>query len=691
MADASYVIEIASQVSGVGATTSEIDSLSGALATSGVNAAQFDDALATLASQLNAAKAASAAANAELAEGKAKYAELEKAAVKAAKGVERMDPASKGYDEAKAAAAQAEAAARAYATELDHLERNAEDAAAAQTKLERTMASTAKIQKRVNDRLGDAATNFSTFRGALGDIGGPLGEFTEKLLYPGQAFVDLNEKFGRGTAIAVVAGFGMARVGAAVVGVLVKMAAALVVVTAAIVGFAFAASDAARKLSLVREAAAIATPALKGIPWRDVANATGVANDRLLAIAKSLAEAKVSAADMPAALRAAATAEAALGAGGADKFIADMRAGKRSVTELAAEIESKFGGVVARQLLGLEAQGARFKSNLSDLFSFGDDIDPALEGLSVLVALFDKNTSAGKAMRAALSGIMDPIIENAKSAAYVIEAFVLGMLIGATKIYIAVKPAIDAVADLLGIDTSTWTLADVLDAAATAGEIAVPVIIVLGTVLGVVAGVILGVIAAVAALAIGFMALPVAVSAAIAAVAAGIVALVVYVDSMILDAIDSLTGAVESFTQAGVAMIAGLVQGIMSAGPSVIAAITGVVGSAINAAKAALGIHSPSTVMRDEIGENLGEGVVVGVRAKTDAAHAAIAELTDPSAATDATPASSVTNNATSNATSTSSSATTNVYIERVELPNVTDRAAFLSWLEGIALQGAAA
>lgn len=688
MADASYVIEIASQVSGAGATRSEIDSLSSALATSGVNAAQFDDALATLASQINAAKAASAAANAELAAGKAKYAELEKAAVKAAKGVERMDPASEGYAAAKKAAADAEAAARAYAGELDNLERAAESAAAAQAKLERTSENVARVQKRVNDRLGDAATNFSTFRGALGDIGGPLGEFTERLMYPGQAFVDLNEKFGRGTAIAVVAGFGMARVGAAIVGVLAKMAAGLAVVTAAIVGFAFAASNAARSLALTREAAAIATPALKGIPWSDVANATGVANDRLLAIAKSLADAKVSAADLPAALRAAATEERALGAGGADKFIADMKASKLSVSEFASEVERKYGGVVARQLLGFEAQSARFKRNVGDLFAF--DIDPALEGLTVLVALFDKNTSSGRAMRAALSGIMDPIIANAKAAAYAVEAFVLGMLIGATKIYIAVKPAIDAVAKLLGIDTSDWTFADVLDAAAAAGEIAVPVIIVLGTVLGVVAAVILGVIAVVAALSIAFMAIPVAVTAAVWAVGAAVVGLSTYIVNAIGEALSALGDAVGSFASAGADLIAGLVQGILSAGPNVIAAITGIASGAIATAKSILGIASPSTRMRDEVGANLGEGVVVGVESKTDAVHAAIAELTDPSAASDAaatSPSSSVMNSSTN---ATSSSATT-IYIDRVELPNVTDRAAFLSWLEGIALQGATA
>lgn len=716
MADAAYVIEIASQVSGVGATTSELDLLASALDGSGANAAFFDDALATLAAQLNAAKGASAAANAALTQGQEHYAVLEKAAVKAAQGVERMAPASRGYGAAEAAAAAAEGAARAYAGELDNLERAAEDAAASQAKLESTMAATAKVQQRVNDKLGDAATNFSTFRGALGNIGGPLGEFAQKLTTPGQAFVDLNQRFGKGTAIAMVAGFGLARVGAAVIGVFVKMAAAVAVVTAAIVGSAFAASNAARKVALVHEAAAIATPALAGIPWREITNATGLADDALSALAKALVEAKVSAADLPTALRAAATAEAALGAGGAASFIADMKAGKLSAAEFADTIETKFGGVVARQLLGIEAQGARFKRNVGELFEF--DIDPALQGLSVLVGLFDKNSSSGKAMRAALTGIMDPIIDNAKAAGYAIEAFVLGLMISGLEIYIALKPVIDSVEELLGIDTSGWDFADVLDAAATAGEIALPVFLILGVVLGVLGAAILAVIAVLAGMSAVFMLVPVAITAAVWAVGAAVIGLYMHVSGAVNAAIVVVIGAAGRFMSACGDMVAGLVAGIKAAAPKVLAAITGVVGSAVAAAKSALGINSPSTVMRDEVGANLGDGVVVGVKSRTNAAHAAIAELTDPSAnaahaAVVAIPAPQVnaahaaiaertdpsaatspgasTHTSTVSTTSNKSNATTSIVIERLELPNVTDRAAFLAWLEGLALQGAAA
>jgi len=708
MSDASYVIEIASQVSGVEATSAEIDSLAASLSGSGVNAAMFDDAIAKLTGDLARASAASAAANAALAAGKAHYAELEAAAVKAAKGVEKIEAglataqgavsaaqanvdaaaasgapaeavakynrelekaqanlkkaeaAAAGLDDAKAGAAAAEAAARAYAGELDHLEREAEQAAAAQRALDKTLASTAKLQTRVNDNLGDAATNMSTFRGALGDIGGPIAEFGEKLLFPAQAFVDLNEKFGRGTAIAMVAGFGLARVVTAVVGAVVKLTAALVVGVIAIVGYSFAASNAARSLALTREAAEIATPALVGIPWAELTRATGVAEDSLRTLAKSLIAAKVSAADMPAALRAAAIAEAALGAGGADAFLADVRAGKRAVSDLAAEVEAKFGGVVARQLLGLEAQGARFKANVAGLFAF-DGIDPALEGLAVLVALFDKNNTSGKAMRAALTGIMDPVIANAKAAAYVVEAFVLGLLIGAAKLYLAASPVIDAVGEMLGIDASEWTLSDVLNGAARAGELVAPVIAGVVIVLGVLGGAVLGVLAAFAAFVVGLSSINQAIGATIARLAQGAVSL-------------------------GADIVAGLASGITSGATVVIAAITGVVGGAINAAKSLLGIASPSKVFAS-IGDDTGAGFAGGLAGQQDAAHAEIAKLTDPNAASDGGTAGTA--GATST-TSTTSTATT-IVIERIELPGVTDPRAFVAWLEGLALQGAAA
>lgn len=69
---------------------------------------------------------------------------------------------------------------------------------------------------------------------------------------------------------------------------------------------------------------------------------------------------------------------------------------------------------------------------------------------------------------------------------------------------------------------------------------------------------------------------------------------------------------VGSWVQAGRDLIGGLVSGVVSAASSLAQAAINAVSSAVSAAKSALGIASPSKVMRDEVGKPMAEGVAVG-------------------------------------------------------------------------------
>ena len=90
MADSvQYAIELAARLSGGDATASQLDAVADKLNGAGRDAGFFEDALTQVASKLDAARTASAAANAALGEGEATYAQLERAAVKAAKAAER--------------------------------------------------------------------------------------------------------------------------------------------------------------------------------------------------------------------------------------------------------------------------------------------------------------------------------------------------------------------------------------------------------------------------------------------------------------------------------------------------------------------------------------------------------------------------------------------------------------------------
>ena len=790
MADSEYIIEIASQLSGVDAASAELDALAAKLDGSGAKSAAFDDAIKMLARDLDAAKAATAAANAALSDGRTEYAQLERAAVNAANAAERAaerslekerlladaqekhaakakqlaeaqsaqeavaaqlaeaqreasealaglsratspddlieyeqalgaaekriaalsaqsDAAARRVSalsaatdaaarrvkaagaaverigDARAAADQAAAAVKNYAVGLDKLEREAAQAAAAQADLERKLKNTGALQKRVADSLGGATSKLSALRGALGGIGGPLGELGARVLSPAQAFAELKEKFGQSAAVMTVAGVGAVAALAALLAAVVAVSAAMFAGVGALAAYGLAAANTARNLALTREATERLTPALRGVPWAEITDATGVADDRLRALSKSLLDAGVSAAELSATLRAAAVAEAALGQGGADALVADLAAGKVTAEEFAEAINSKLGDVAARRLLSLETQGARFQRNVQAWFPPGF-AEPALQGLSILVGLFDQNTVAGRAMRDAVRGVLDPIISQAVNAAYAVEAFVLGFLIGATKIYIAVKPAVRAIADLLGIDGSGWELDSVLDAVATAGEWLAPIALVL----------VAGFTALGASIVGAFLLIPTLIGGTlVAAVAIGVGAVKLFVAAFeflrsavpaaVSAAVKAVVGAAGAFIAAGADVIAGLAAGIKAGGGAVIAAIKGVVGGAISAAKAMLGIASPSKVFA-AIGDNTGAGFVQGVAAQEDAAHDAIRTLTDPKAAAPAGSSSTTT----SITTSTTTNAPT-IIIERVEFPGSNAVADFRAWLDGLALQGA--
>lgn len=732
MADTEYIISIASRLNGVDATQAQLDSLVAKLDGSGAKSAAFGDAITALSADLSAAATATAAANATLASARTEYAQLEVAAARAADAVTKLqtsnplasleagvakaaaalraipyDPTIAGFERMKAAqdrlvaaqgkldtasaahaaslssarsAASAAAGAVAdYATKLDKAEREARQADGAQKQLASTLANTQKLQQRVNETLARNKEKMSAVRGALGNIGGPLGGLLNRITAPAQAYTELTEKFGAGTAVMSIAGITAINVAVQLATALLAVGAAAGAALIALTMFAIKTVDAARSLALTREAAAILEPALRGIPWDAISRDTGVAGDRLSALSKALLGAKVSAAELPEALRAAAAAEAALGQGGADAFIARMNAGKLSVRDFANEVSSKFGDIVARRMLGLEAQSMRFRANLGDLFS-GLDIEPALKGLRTLVSLFDSNTAAGRFMKRVLTGILQPIIDGARTAAYVVEAFVLGLMIGGAKIYKSLRPVIAAVSSMLGLDASSWSLESVLRAVSVAAEYLAPVLALAAVGLGVLVVAIVGALGVVAAFAGAIViAGGVVITAFVAAVTAAS-AFVGRLIGLIYNGAAAVAGAAGQFASAGLEIIAGLVSGITSGASSVVSAITGVVGSAVNAAKAALGIASPSKVFA-EIGTQTGEGFTGGVEGETANAQNAIDALTSPSIS--------------SPAMSTSTSTTTTksqITIGSVTFPGGAEAvAAFQAWLETLALQGGAA
>lgn len=586
MADDSYLIDIAARMPEGERTIAELDALTEKLMGGGKDADIFSTALSKVDARLRAAKESSLAASAALAEGSAEYARLESAADRAARTVERRG--AKATREQIEAALQAKAALDAYGAELKQLETAAEQAADAEKHLAKQHVNIGKLSKHVEDTLGDAATKTSTFRGALGDIGGPIGELGEALLKPRQAFVDLNEQFGRGPALATLAVFGYARVATT----LITLAAAGGLALAAVLALAVGVQDATRTEELHLAAIEAQTPALRAATGEYYAleRETGQSAEQLEALSRSLLDAKVAAEDMPAALRAAATAEAALGSGGSAEFLKNIRAGKDSVGELASEVQSKFGGIVEQRMLSLDMQGARLKKNLAGLFE-DLDIEPVLLALEKFVGMFDETHAVGRAVRELLGGIFQPLIDNADKVYTVIEAFVLGALIALTKLYLNVR-------DLFGFEDTS--LEDTLASAETAGRVLVVTAGALIFTLGVLAAAVLAIPLALVALGIG-----------------------------IAEALMWLGDLGAAGWDAAGDLLDGLVDGIYKGGSRFVDAVKDLASRAIKTAKEVLGIASPSKEFA-EIGHYTGEGFIEGIDDMAPAANDAMGRMVEP-------------------------------------------------------------
>ena len=67
------------------------------------------------------------------------------------------------------------------------------------------------------------------------------------------------------------------------------------------------------------------------------------------------------------------------------------------------------------------------------------------------------------------------------------------------------------------------------------------------------------------------------------------------------------------FTSVGGNIVNGIISGVTGAASSLFSSLRNLATNALNAAKEALGIHSPSTVMRDEVGKQIPAGMAIGI------------------------------------------------------------------------------
>lgn len=625
MADQQYVIDISANLTGT-ESLDQLDRLTEALTGAGKKGDAFQAAMRAVSGQLDAAKTSAAAANAALAEGQAHYSQLEREALRAAKALEKAAVKGAVPDGVAANAKAADAALAAYTGKLRGLEAASASATAEQAKYEKQLRNVEKVAGHVDARNAEAIKRYSKLAEASAVLPGPLGRYIGVAARSAKANEELTATFGKARATQLLFAAGAVIAATA----LVVLTLAVVAGTAAFAAYGIATADSARSAALSREAfAALSAETSAAVSsFDDVADATGLGDKELIALAKSLKSAKVAAADMPRALMAAATAEAALGAGGAGDFITRLQAGELAVSDFANEVEGKFGGVVAKKLAGLDAQGKRFGKNWRAIFSDNINLDPILEGVSILVGMFDKANPLAQAFGLGVEKVFGFISDNAVDAAYAIERFAIVAAISVLKVYLFFKENGDKIVaglEALGIAAGLFSVAW---AVANAGVIA-------GWVAS--AGAAVAAAASIAAAWLVAAAPALVFIAAIAAVGAAIYQLIYYWDDVV-EGVQLIWADLTKWfqgldmAQIGIDLIMGIVNGITSVHTAVIDAVTGAVGGAIQAAKDVLGIASPSKVFA-EMGEQTAQGYSDGVESGTPQAQGSMTSLVSPSAA----------------------------------------------------------
>lgn len=663
-----FAINIAAGMVGAEQTVAQLDDVSAKLMGAGKGADFFRDAIEQVSAELKAAQASSTAANAALADGASEFRLLEKAAIQAQKALEKATLSDKTdattLADLRVKAQAADAALANFGATMRKLEGDQQAAAKASTFTAAKLENLKKISANVDKSLAGQSETLSKWQGGLSAIGGPIGRLGQLVIAPAKGFADLSQSMGaaNATMLATVA------VSAAVVVGIAAITAAVIAGVVAVTSWAISLADAQRSAALTRYAVEQVHPELAAMRSEllAISDATGQTEESLRGLADQLTSAKVAGGDLPVALRAAALAEAALGKGGASKFIEQIKAGKLSISKFAAEAQAKFGGVVARQLLGLEAQAIRFKKNISGLFG-SLDIESALGGLQTLIGLFDATTAAGRAVQFYFEKMFQPLISGAQNAAYVIEAFVLGALIGLTKLYIAAKPALKFISELLGF--GDVELETVLNGAAKAGEYIVKAVVAVGAVVAAVLGPILAIVGVLVAWNAALMSLVGVViyfaGVLVAKVIGAVTSVVDYFknvswEQLGYDAITALVGGILAVSQAvytaaaavanaiwstldsalaklfttdwgaiGVNIAKGIASGIASGAIAVWDAVTGMAKGALSAAKKALGIASPSKEMA-VVGGFTAEGFTSSVEDATPAAQSALADMVEP-------------------------------------------------------------
>ncbi len=316
--------------------------------------------------------------------------------------------------------------------------------------------------RELQSKIEKQKQKISESQAAFVGLGGQFGKTYRQAKEGGSGLKDFTEKLSRipgplgqvgGNLQRLAGGFPLVAIGAAAAAVgVVVFAAALISGAVALGRFGIASANARRNEALHLEAIAQLRGGMSGVRASagemqsaidDVSASSATSRAKVAEFAEILQRGGLRGGDLQAALRAASTQAAALGDESGSAFarmaVSTARAGG-SVRSLASDVQNRFGGIAARRMLDLDVLSNKLGESFSEIFG-GLNLEPLLEAIHSITELFSQSTASGRALKAIVTALFQPLIGQASEAGPIIVAMFKGALIAALKFTIFVLQA----------------------------------------------------------------------------------------------------------------------------------------------------------------------------------------------------------------------------------------------------------
>lgn len=519
-------------------------------------------------------------------------------------------------DEASGAANSAASSLEALRKKIDEDVKALREMQKAMRNLKGGTSTSAAAHNELRDRIAAQKAAIATAQSKYLQLGGTFGKTATSAAATSSSFAELTGALqGSGGALGAVGG-GLARLGplltnpitlvVALAAAFLALGTAIIAATAALLRYGVVQSDARRNealqiegLNTLRHWYGRTTASVEEFQAAidRASDSTNVGRGTLQEYTRQLSRAGLRGDALTEAVEAMGIAAMVQGDRGAARFRAlaiNARLTGGSVRALAEDYRNRLGPIARRQMLSLDNQTARLRRSLDRIFS-GLRIEGFLSALDQVLSLFSQSTATGRALKAIVEALFQPMIDQVEFLGPILRRFFQGFVIGALLMTIAILKVRNWLRDTFG-GTELFENVDMLNVALYAGIAAFALFA-----------------AALAVIAIGF---------GLAALAVGLFVLSLIAVPLLLGAIAFAIGFAigalvdwfqeTDFRSLASDMIDGIVEGIRSGTSSVIQAVRNLATSATGAFRSALGIASPSSVFAG-FGLNVAQGVSQGV------------------------------------------------------------------------------